>query len=68
MGDIIKHLLNKTFIVKEFPANSPTFFRKNDEVVSTRYNPKYYITEEDLARRNLNKQINYLLKHPFEES
>jgi hypothetical protein len=62
MGDIIKHLLNKTFIVKEFPANSPTFFRKDDEEAPEKGNSRYYITKEDLARRELNKQIANLMK------
>lgn len=55
--------LNIKIEVVQFPKNKEkgNFFRE-DEYRPTRENANYFITPEDLARRNLNKLINQALK------
>ncbi len=61
MDEWHKKLLNRVFKVPELPKETTTFFNKDDTPPPKRVNQNYYITPEDLARREMNKQLNKLI-------
>lgn len=61
MDEWHKKLLNRVIKVPEFPEETEFFINRDDTPPPKRINLHYFITPEDLARREMNKQLNKLI-------